>query len=450
MAKKNYRLERDFLGEVKVPQRALYGGQTQRALENFPLKGERSIGCYPTLIQALLQIKWAAALTNHKANFLETSISKAISTGAQYLINQPFTHNFPVHYLHGGGGTSANMNANEVLANYAEESLGGKRGRYQLVHPNNHVNLHQSSNDVYPSACRMAVISQWLELSYDITCLQETLRTKKLEVADKPRIARTCLQDAVNVTFGDLFGSYESLIARVSHRIGTAVEPLYTLNLGGTIVGRSSDTPEEYQENIIPLLQEVTRDAKYHQSSNLFDAAQNPDELIALSSSLEIAARSLIKISKDLRLLNSGPDTGLGEIQLPALQPGSSIMPGKINPVIPEFVIQCCFQVVGNHTTCAATIDHGELDLNVWESMSVFNILNSMNLLSQACSGLAAKCIKDLVIVSKKNDPDTKPLIPLLTDLMKSHSYSEVSRICQEAEGQTEKIRKLLKEKGWA
>ena len=140
MAKKNYRLERDFLGEVKVPQEALYGGQTQRALENFPLKGERSIGYYPTLIKALLHIKWAAALTNHKANFLETSISKAISTGAQHLINQPFTHNFPVHYLHGGGGTSANMNANEVLANYAEEILGGKRGSYQLVHPNNHVN----------------------------------------------------------------------------------------------------------------------------------------------------------------------------------------------------------------------------------------------------------------------------------------------------------------------
>ena len=449
MAKKNYRLESDLLGEVKVPQEALYGGQTQRALENFPLQGERSIGHYPTLIEALLQIKWAAALTNQKTNFLEPNISKAIIMGAQHLIKQPFTHNFPVHHLHGGGGTSANMNANEILANYAEESLGGKRGRYQLVHPNDHVNLHQSSNDVYPSACRMAVISQWSELSHVITCLEEVLRTKKLEVGCKPRIARTCLQDAVNVTFGDLFGSYESLLVRASHRISTAVETLYALNLGGTIVGRSSDAPEEYQKNIIPILQEVTKDSKYHRSSNLFDAAQNPDELIALSFSLEITARSLIKIAKDLRLLNSGPDTGLGEIQLPAFQPGSSIMPGKINPVIPEFVIQCCFQVVGNHTTCAATIDHGELDLNIWESMSVFNILNSMKLLSQACRGLAEKCIKDLVIVSKQNASNTKALIPLLTDLMKSHGYSEVSRICQKAEGKTEMIRKFLKEKGW-
>jgi len=449
MSSGDERTENDFLGPVKVPAGVLYGGQTQRALNNFPLAGERSIGHYPTLIQALLQVKWAAAEANQQAHFLDKRVAQAIIQSADDLSEENACQHFPVHRLHGGGGTSANMNANEVLANASEERLGGQRGEYRWVHPNDHVNLHQSSNDVYPTACRMGVISQWPHLSGALERLRQTFQDKALQFCQAPRIARTCLQDAVPVTFGDLFGSYEALLDRSHGRIAQAVEVLHTINLGGTIVGRAVDVPDSYRNRIVPALQVVTRDIAYHEVRNLFDAAQNPDDLVAVSSALELLAKSMIKIAKDLRLLSSGPETGLGEIRLPAVQPGSSIMPGKVNPVIPEFVIQSSFQVVGNHTACSAALDHGELDLNVWESVTVFNILDSMQLLSNATIMLAKLCVQEIVVVEERGARNTSTIIPRLTDLMKSQGYSAVSQVCQEAGGENLKIQKLLEEKGW-
>ena len=449
MSTDEYRMENDFLGRVKVPATALYGGHTQRARNNFPLKGERSIGHYPNLIEALLRVKHAAAEANYKAHFLNHRISHAIIQGAEDLIGQKAYQHFPVHRLHGGGGTSANMNANEVLANCAEEHCGGRRGEYRWVHPNDHVNLHQSSNDVYPTACHMAIISQWPLLSCAIGQLRQTLQAKGSQFRHEPRIARTCLQDAISVTFGDLFESYEALLARSHDRITRAVEVLHAVNLGGTIVGRTLDVPEGYRQRIIPILQEVTRDADYYLADNLFDAAQNPDSLVAVSGALELLARALIKIAKDLRLLSSGPETGLGELKLPAVQPGSSIMPGKVNPVIPEFVVQCSFQVIGNHVASATSVDHGELDLNVWKSVPVFNILDSMQLLSNATVTLVKLCVKDLSVVKERGRQNISTLIPLLTNLMKSRGYSSVSKIYQEARGDGPKIRTLLEEKGW-
>ena len=443
------RVEHDFLGEVQVPRKALYGAQTQRALDNFPLAGERSIGEYPTLVEALLRIKWAAAEANRTAGFLDAEVAGAIVRGARELIGQQAFHHFPIHRLHGGGGTSANMNANEVLANRAEELLGGRRGQYRRAHPNDHVNLHQSTNDVYPTACRMAVIASWPWLAEALEHLGQVLRTKASRFRDEPRMARTCLQDAVAVTFGDLFGGYEAALARAAERIAREVEELHAVNLGGTIVGRPQDAPEGYRRQILPSLRVVSGDPAYRLAPNLFDAAQNPDGMVAVSSGLELLARALIKTAKDLRLLSSGPEAGLGEIRLPAVQPGSSIMPGKVNPVIPEFVIQCCFQVLGNHAACAGVLDHGELDLNVWESVLLFNVLDSMRLLANAAHTLAERCLEEVTVVRERNQRNTASIIPLLTDLMKARGYSAVGRVCREAGGDLQKMRQLLKKEGW-
>ena len=449
MSRNPCRVEHDFLGAVQVPRDALFGAQTQRALENFPLSGERSIGDYPVLVEALLRIKWAAAAANRAAGFLDAEVAGAIVRGARELIGEGAGRHFPIHRFHGGGGTSANMNANEVLANRAEELLGGRRGQYRRVHPNDHVNLHQSTNDVYPTACRMAVIASWPSLAQGLERLGQVVRDRTSRFGDEPRVARTCLQDAVAVTFGDLFGGYRTALTRAADRIACDVDQLHALNLGGTIVGRPQDAPESYRKQILPRLREISGDPAYRLTPDLFDAAQNPDGMVAVSSGLELLARALIKIAKDLRLLSSGPEAGLGEIRLPAVQPGSSIMPGKVNPVIPEFVVQCCFQVIGNHAACAGALDHGELDLNIWESVLLFNVLDSMGLLANAANTLAERCLAGVTVVPATNRRNADSIIPLLTELVKARGYSAVSRICRESGGDLQQIREFLKKEGW-
>jgi aspartate ammonia-lyase len=442
------RTESDLLGNIDVPAGALYGAQTQRAILNFPTAGTRTIGSYPRFIEALLCVKRAAALANLKTEHLTPEIGAAIASAASELIARPQPESFPVHRLAGGGGTSSNMNVNEVLTNLAEESLGGKRGEYKRVHPLDHVNRHQSTNDVVPTACRMAILLEWPQLERATKALVQVLQAKAAQSHDQPRIARTCLQDAVDVTFGDLFGSYAAAIERTSSRMGAAIECLHAVNLGGTAVGRSGDVPKTYFDAIIPALREAAGDPAYTRAENLFDAAQNPDDMLAVSSAHEVLARTLIKICKDLRLLCSGPEAGLGEIRLPAVQPGSSMMPGKVNPVIPEFAMQLCFQAIGCHAACVPALDHGELDLNVWESTIVFNILDAMDLLAAACNALTGRCIATLEIVSGKNRAHVETIIPLLTRLMQQHGYSTISAICKQAGGDPAQIRELLKKKG--
>ncbi|HEX7010599.1 MAG TPA: lyase family protein, partial [Phycisphaeraceae bacterium] len=380
------RVETDLLGAVEVPAGALYGAQTQRALENFPLGMGKTIGSFPTLIEGLMLIKQAAARVNGANGFISAEQADAIIQAAREVRErkEAFFDQFPIHYLHGGGGTSANMNANEVLANLAEEILGGRRGQYRLVHPNDHVNRHQSTNDVYPTACHIAIILKWPSLRSALTRLNETLNEKAVAFQEHVRIARTCLQDAVAITFKDLLGGYGCFLERACRHLGRAVAELYAVNLGGTIVGRHCDVPAAYLEQIAPALAEAAGDPSYRRAENLFDAAQNPDPIVQVSAQLDILARGLIKIAKDFRLMASGPEAGLGEIRIPAVQPGSSIMPGKVNPVIPEFLIQAGFQAMGAHHACQAALDHGELDLNVWESTLVFNVLEAMDLLAAA------------------------------------------------------------------
>jgi aspartate ammonia-lyase len=441
------RIETDPLGEIEVPAEALYGAQTRRAILNFPLAGAHTIGDYPEMVDALMIVKKAAAIANRRTGHLTDQKADAIATSADTILNGRHRDQFPIHCLHGGGGTSANMNANEVLANLAEESLGGCRGAYRIVHPNDDVNLHQSTNDVYPTACHIAVLRRWPMLDRTLLALSESFLDKGRNWANVERLARTCLQDAVGITFWDLFGAYAAFVDRNRTRIGEAVNHLYEVNLGGTIVGKAGDVPPEYFESVIQQLGHAARDDKYRRAENLFLAAQSPDDLIIVSSAMDLLARGLIKIGDDFRLLGSGPEAGLGEILLPAVQPGSSIMPGKVNPVIPEFLIQLCFEVAGRHAASTMVLDHGELDLNIWEGVVTFNVLDSMELLANAAATFRRKCVEALDVDLERNRRNVSTIIPLLTRLMKEHGYSTISGICKEGAGDPYQIRHILAEK---
>lgn len=442
-----YRLETDLLGSVQVPSEALYGAQTQRAIENFPLGQQRTLGSYPTLIQALLLIKKAAAVTNREIGALAPEKADAIIASVHQLLQTPMPEQFPVHALHGGGGISANMNVNEVLANMAEERLGGQRGEYRLIHPNDHLNLHQSTNDVYPTACHMAVILQWPSLTRAFDRLTAAFKGKCDEFKAQRHLARTCFQDAVDIALSDFFSGYAGFLRRKQARISQAVQRLYAVNLGGSIVGRAEDVPPAYMEAIVPNLRQATRDPNYHQASNLFDAAQNPDDLGVVSAHLDVLARGLVKIANDFRILSSGPEAGLNELVLPAVQPGSSAMPGKVNPSIPEFLIQLCFRVMGNHVMCTVGIDHGELDLNVWESSMVFAVLESMELLETGMMVFAERCVRGLKSNAEINEWHSRTLIPMLTSLARQYGYSAITDIYKEAAGDGDRLKELLAER---
>jgi aspartate ammonia-lyase len=442
------RTESDLLGEVAVPARALYGAQTRRAELNFPAGRQKTMGDHPEMVRALIEIKEAAAGVNLRRGFLPARVAGAILASARAVKRGGFAREFPIHALHGGGGTSANMNANEVLANLAEERLGGRRGQYRLVHPNDHVNLHQSTNDVYPTACHLAVLRAWGPLEEALGSLAGTLAARRREFRGRKRLARTCLQDAVDVTWGDLLGGYEGFVRRAARRVGDAVDQLHAVNLGGTIVGRAEDAPAAYRRAIVPELRKVTGLPGLKPAADLFDAAQNADDLAVVGTQLGLLARGLLKIAQDFRWLSSGPEGGLGEIRLPAVQPGSSIMPGKVNPVIPEFLIQACFQAMGAQAVCEAALEHGELDLNVWESALVFNLLDAMDLLRCAAGAFAAKCVAGFRVEEAANAAHCRSIIPQLTRAMRRHGYSPVSAACKEGKGDPDRIRRVLAERG--
>jgi aspartate ammonia-lyase len=444
MSREHYRLEEDLLGSIRVPGKALYGAQTQRAIENFPLAGERAIGDYHELIEGLMAVKKAAASANKQAGLLDGPKVDAIAAGADLVLSDELFDQFPLHRLHGGGGTSANMNANEVLANIAEESLGGRRGEYRLIHPNDHVNLNQSTNDVYPTACHISIIRRWSRCQPAFENLAAALMAKGTEWKAIKRLARTCLQDAVVSNYEALFSGWAAMVRRATSRIAAAVDALHAVNLGGTVVGHGDDVPEAYLEAVVPALCVVTADNAFARAVNLYDATQNLDDMVNVAAQLELLARGMIRVAKDLRLLASGPEGGLGELQLPAAQPGSSAMPGKINPVIPEFVIQLGFDACGKVAACTSAIDHGELDLNVWESLVVFNVLDAMELLANASSALETRCVKSLGINVEVNRRHANTLMPTLARLAARHGYTQINAICRRAAGDLDRLRSLL------
>jgi aspartate ammonia-lyase len=385
------RTEKDSIGEMEIPADADYGIHTARAVENFPLTGI-TLSHFPELIESLAMVKKAAALANRDFGKLPPQIAAAIVSACDLIIAGDGHEHFVVDMLQGGAGTSTNMNANEVIANIALKLLGRSRGDYAGVNPNDHVNLSQSTNDVYPTAVRLTVLRACPELIQCQRLLKDALMAKALEFDDVIKVGRTQLMDAVPMRLGSEFRAFAVTIGEDIDRLGEFGALLREVNLGGTAIGTGINAPEGYSERVIRNLAEVSG-VPLVPAADLIEATSDLGAFVTFSSVLKRIAVKLSKICNDLRLLNSGPRAGLGEIRLPAVQAGSSIMPGKVNPVIPEVVNQIAYQVIGNDLTVTLAAEAGQLQLNAMEPVLVLNILQSMRMLIRGMSVLREKCI---------------------------------------------------------
>jgi aspartate ammonia-lyase len=389
------RVERDSLGELEVPARALYGIRTVRSLRNLSFSG-RVLRAYPLYVRALAIVKKAAARANRDARVVDARIAGAIEAGCDSLIAGDYLDQFPVDVLGGGGGIAVNMNINEVIANLANENLGGARGSYHPVDPKRHVNASQSTADVCQTAARLAIVEQWSDLHRVLSDCREVAESKAAQLRKIQTIARTCLQDASAVSLGEIFGGYAAAIARRVEELAQAVAKLRRINLGGTVVGDGSGAPAAYRRGVIGHLNRIAKQ-KSVPRENLFDAAQNLDDLAAVAAQLGLLAEFLIKVAQDLRLLSSGPKGGFGEITLPAVQEGSSFYPGKINPVLAETLLQCCFQVLGCERAARLALERGELHLNVFEGSAAINVMDAMAMLTRTIPTFAQACLAGIV-----------------------------------------------------
>lgn len=386
------RIEHDMLGNMFIDEGSYYGIHTARALENFKLTG---VPIHKELVDALVTVKKAAALTNREIGSLEERIAEVIIAACDEILSGKFRDQFSVDCLQGGAGTPANMNANEVIANRAIELLGGKKGEYTLVHPLDHVNLHQSTNDVVPTAMRIAVIRLIQPVTEGLSELQHALQEKEAEFTFIVKIGRTQLQDVVPVTLGQEFGTWAQAVARDRQRLSKVNEQLLNVNIGGTAVGTGINAPGAYISTIAERLRELTG-LGLRQAENLMDPTQNCDIFVEVSGILKTAAVNLTKITNDLRLLSSGPRSGIGEISLPAVQAGSSIMPGKINPVISEAVNQTAFQIMADDLAITLAAQAGQLELNAFLPLIAKNLFDMLDLLNSALRLFVKRCIKGI------------------------------------------------------
>ena len=394
------RIERDSLGERAVPADALYGIQTLRAVENLGFSG-RLLADYPDYIRALAMVKKAAARANRDARVIDGRRLDAIERACDALMSGEHRAHFPIDMLAGGGSIAVNMNVNEVIANLAGEHLGGARGTYQSVHPKAHVNASQSTADVCHTAIRMTALSRWRGLRRTLTRFVAAFRVKGEELRPVITISRTCLQDASRVSLGELFGAHAEAIARRTDELSRSVRALTQINLGGTAIGSGSGAPAIYRRTILKRLNELAGQ-KFTLRRNLYDAAQNMDDLAAVSAQIGMLAEVLIKIAQDLRLLASGPEGGFGEIILPAVQEGSSFFPGKINPVIPETMLQCCFQVLGCERAARLALERGELNLNIFEGAAAANIFDAIEMMDRSLALFAERCVRGIAANRKR------------------------------------------------
>jgi aspartate ammonia-lyase len=394
------RIEKDSLGACAVPAGALYGIHTVRAVENLGFSG-RILANYPDYICALATVKKAAARANRDARVIDARRQGAIECACDALIRGEHLPQFPIDLLAGGGSIAVNMNVNEVIANLANEFLGGARGTYQPVHPKVHVNASQSTADVCHTAVRMTVLTRWSGLRRALVQCVAAFRAKTDELRPVVTISRTCLQDASPVSLGELFGGHAEAIARRAGELAQSVRALTRINLGGTAIGSGSGAPASYRRAILKRLNEIAG-RKFTLRPNLYDAAQNIDDLAAVSAQLAMLAEVLIKIAQDVRLLASGPDGGFGEIILPAVQEGSSIFPGKINPVIPETMLQCCFQVLGCERATRLALERGELNLNVFEGAAAANVFDAIEMMERSIARFTERCVIGIVANRKR------------------------------------------------
>ncbi|GAA3404756.1 lyase family protein [Paenibacillus hodogayensis] len=430
----SFRLEQDMIGELAVPAEAYYGINTLRTCRNLSFSG-RPLGDYPAYIRSLAFVKKAAALANRGAGGLNAEQAELIVAACEQLIEGRYADQFPVDVLHGGGGIGVNMNVNEVIANIGNVMSGKKRGDYAPLHPVEHVNMSQSTSDVCHTAMRMTLISAWAGLKRELDLLHALAKVKASEFADVRTIARTCLQDGMSVSYGDTFGGYAALFARRTGALDEAFGKLRQVNLGGTVIGSGLGASESYRRIILDKLRTTTGESYVYRAS-LYDAAQNPDDLAEVSAQLALLAQALLKVAKDFRLLSSGPEAGLAELVLPSVQAGSSFFPGKVNPVVAETLIQCCFQVLGCDRTVQAALEHGELNLNVWEPAAGINVLEAAQMLAAAVRQFADKCLRGVTVNRERCAVYSRSLIPLVVEMKETYGYAAVSSLLKEAERQ--------------
>lgn len=423
------RTEEDSLGSVQVPEKAYYGAQTQRAADNFVISGLRF---QTSFIQALGLIKKCAALTNYELGLLDNHRKEAILAAALEVIDGKLDDHFILDIFQTGSGTSTNMNANEVIANRALEILGHQRGQYEFCHPNNHVNLSQSTNDAYPTAIKIALIRSNEKLLEVLTELIASFKIKANEFAHVIKMGRTQLQDAVPMTLGQEFEAYAVMLEEEIARLNQNVQLFLEVNMGGTAIGTGINADPRYSGIVINYLREITG-KPIILATNLVEATQDTGAFIMYSSAVKRLAVKLSKISNDLRLLSSGPRAGFNEINLPPMQPGSTIMPGKVNPVIPEVVNQIAFKVIGNDLTVTMAAEAGQLELNVMEPIIVYSLFESIEMLKNGMNTLNHRCIKGITANEDRCREMVYNSIGLVTALNPVIGYEAATRLAKEA-----------------
>ena len=425
------RIEHDLLGEKAVPETAYYGIQTLRALENFNISGI-TLNFYPDFIRGLAKVKKAAAIANHELGHIPDNIIDAICQACDEIGMGMLHNHFIVDMLQGGAGTSTNMNANEVIANRALEILGHRRGEYQYCHPNNHINRSQSTNDAYPTAIKVALMDANDKLLTEVHNLIALIDDKTFEFADILKMGRTQLQDAVPMTLGQSFNAYATSLRNEVKRLTNSSLSFLTVNMGGTAIGTGLNADPRYRERVVQHLSKVTgRDIVL--ADDLIEATHDTGSLVMYSSALKQLAVKLSKICNDLRLLSSGPRAGLNEINLPPMQPGSSIMPGKVNPVIPEVVNQIAFKVIGNDLTITLGAEAGQLELNVMEPVMVESLFESIEILKRGMDTLGSRCIAGITANEAVCAANVKNSIGIVTALNPHLGYEVCTALAKEA-----------------
>ncbi|MHB0970330.1 MAG: aspartate ammonia-lyase [Thermoanaerobaculia bacterium] len=440
MSKHAVRIESDFLGEREVPEHAYYGIQTIRGAENFPITGHR---LNPALIRSLGLVKKAAALANRDTGYMTATVANAIAAACDDVIEHRYDDQFIVDPIQGGAGTSINMNANEVIANRALEILGEPKGNYEIVSPNTHVNMAQSTNDAFPTAVHIATLDLLRDMEAALRALRDTFTVKEREFDAVIKMGRTHLQDAVPIRLGQEFGAYRRALDRDLRRIAGTGRELYQVNMGATAVGTGLNADPAYIERVVRYLAEFSG-YPIVRAENLVDATQNTDAYTEVSATLKVCMMNLSKISNDLRLMASGPNVGLNEINLPARQPGSSIMPGKVNPVMAEVVNQVAFRVIGNdHTICLAS-EAGQFELNVMEPVLFFALLESVSIMTNVFKVFRKFCVEGITANVERMQEYVEKSTGVITAISPHVGYETAARIAREANLTGKSVRELI------
>ena len=438
--KNDYRIEADSIGTKDIPENVYYGVQSLRAAENFHITG---LNMHPEIINSLAYIKKACAITNCEVGLLDKKIANAIVQACDEIIAGKFHDDFIVDPIQGGAGTSLNMNANEVIANRAIEILGGEKGDYDIVHPNDHVNYGQSTNDVIPTAGKITSLRLLKNLKSELLRLHDTLEKKAEEFDHVIKMGRTQMQDAVPIRLGQEFRAYSVAIMRDIRRMDLAMNEMRTVNMGGTAVGTGINADETYLKRIVPNLSEVAN-MELVQAFDLIDSTQNLDSFVSVSGAVKACAVTLSKIANDLRLMSSGPRAGFGEINLPARQNGSSIMPGKVNPVIPEVVNQVAFNIIGNDVTITMAAEGGQLELNAFEPIIFYCMFQSIDTLAYAVQTFIDNCVSGITANEERCRSLVENSVGIVTAICPHVGYKKSAEIAKKALATGQPVRNLI------